>query len=682
MSVSFTQGDAADGFETQGGAHKLFYQFGTELDLGQLAPVLAASLCRHFACEAALLLANDESGWNLLAAAGAAGSGYGPTSTYWPGACSPLLQRLEAGEQVAVAASGGDTFVQDMAGSAGITPAYGLPLITGGVLVGALLLAPAPASLDAADVEAICGAAAILLSNARRHTEAMRALNQRVRELDILSQIDRELSERLNLDHVLALTLDWAIRYTAAHGAFVALYDARADMLQLEAQLGYRSSDELALRLAHAEESAALRAARSGQSQVISDLHEVPAAPALLSEARSRLAVPVRHENKVIAVLGIESRREGSLTHEHVHFAEQLGLRAGVALENARLFAETEAEREKLAHILASIGDVVIVLNSNDEIVLINPAAQAALQLSGGAALNGQPLAQTLAHTSIPGLLARFAGASALPYIEVALPDGRDYYAILSRHFAIGTILVLHDLAALKETEQLKNELLSTVSHDLKQPLTVMTGYLELLEMVQQPEPRSIHYITMLQRAVRAMRLLIDDILNLARIESGVQIHAGPVRLDELAARVFDELSPLARTTSIHLHAPDLADLPPMLADTVLVHTILGNLVGNAIKYTPPEGQVTVSAEALSERLWVSVTDTGIGVGPGDQARVFDRFYRVRRPETQHIEGTGLGLAIVKRLVELQGGDISLRSALGEGSTFTFSLPLVSGSAG
>jgi signal transduction histidine kinase len=378
----------------------------------------------------------------------------------------------------------------------------------------------------------------------------------------------------------------------------------------------------------------------------------------------------------VIAVIAVECRRADSLTAAHARFVEQLGMRAGVAFENARLFAETEAEREKLALILAHIGDPVLVINPALEIVLVNQAARDALRLPPDDSAVGESVSNLLAGTTLADLSAHVLSDAPLPYGEVAMPDGREYFALLSRHPAIGAILVLQDLAALKKTEALKNELLATISHDLKQPLTVMTGYLELLQMFQKLEPRSMHYVEMLQNAVRSMRTLIDDILNLARIESGVQIDATPVRLEDLVARVFEDIQPWAKAKAIALRTPDLSSFPPVLADPALAHTILSNLVGNAVKYTPPEGRVAVSVEGRGRLAFISVSDTGIGIGPADQARVFDRFYRVRRAETIHIEGTGLGLAIVKRLVELHGGSISLRSMLGEGSTFTFSLPL------
>ncbi len=536
---------------------------------------------------------------------------------------------------------------------------------------------PVPGIASAlAACDPLLNAAAILVGNARRYTRTIHNLNQRVSELDILGQIDRELTERLSLDHVLSLTLDYAIRSTAAHAAFIASYHPVTHHLRLEAQLGYRSTADLERAIAATAGGSALQSANGNVAVVVGNVSAEAGHTAFLPRGCAQLAVPVRHEDRVIAVIVVESRREDSLTVEHARFVEQLGVRAGVAFENARLYAETEAEREKLALILAHIGDPVLVLDSSLQIVLVNDAARDALRLPADAQVAGQPVADALAGTMLAGLAPLFTSDDSLPYGEVTLPDGRDYYPLLSRHPAVGAILVLHDLEALKKTEALKNELLSTISHDLKQPLTVMTGYLELLQMFQKLEPRSMHYVEMLQNAVRSMRTLIDDILNLARIESGVQMEAVPIRPADLLAHVLDDLLPLAHVKAITLTHDDLSRIPAVRADPALAQTILANLLGNAVKYTPPEGRVSISAERRGAFAYISVTDTGIGIGPADQARIFERFYRVRRAETIHIEGTGLGLAIVKRLVELHGGTISLRSTLGEGSTFTFSLPL------
>jgi len=638
-------------------AYALLIQLGAELDLMRLAGPLTAALRDALGGrEVTLAVAGD----GALIGLGVRGeAGFAAQALADDAFTSVLLQRETA----------------QFHGQHGAGGVVGLPLLADGELAGAVMVSPPPDP----DVIAVCAplldAAAILLGNASRHTRAVETLNQRVRELDLLGQIDRELTERLSLDHVLALTLDYAIRSTASHAAFIAQYDEDANALRLGAQLGYHDSAGLANALASADPQIALYSAQHNVAVVVNDVTESGEAAYLL-RGRAQLAVPVRHEERVSAVIVVESRRADSLTADHARFVEQLGTRAGVAYENARLYAETEAEREKLALILANIGDPVLVLNPEMEIALINQAARSALRLPPDEIVHRRAIGDVLAGTELADLDVYLARSESLPYSEVTLPDSHAYYPLLSHHPAVGAILVLHDLAALKKTEVLKNELISTISHDLKQPLTVMTGYLELLQMFQKLEPRSMHYVEMLQNAVRSMRTLIDDILNLARIESGLQIEAVPVRLDDLCQRALEELQPLASAKAITLEGEDMSSIPPVMADPALSFTILSNLAGNGVKYTPPEGTVSIRAEQRGDMAYISVSDTGIGVSPADQARIFDRFFRVRRPETNHIEGTGLGLAIVKRLVDLHGGAISLRSSLGEGSTFTFSLPL------
>ena len=644
------------------GAHALLIQLGAQLDLYQLAGPLAAVLRDALGVTEALLAVASADALVSLA-----------LERDNPALLTALNDRAFASALLRGEAA---TF-QPAHGDDSGESAIGLPLLLNGELAGAVVATPAPNPEIITACAPLLDAAGILLGNASRHTRAVETLNQRVRELDLLGQIDRELTERLSLDHVLALTLDYAIRSTASHAAFIAQYDHETRALRLGAQLGYHDSAGLASALAGAGSQAALHSAQHNVAVVVNDAADSGFA-SYLPRGRAQLAVPVRHEERVIAVIVVESRRADGLTADHARFVEQLGTRAGVAYENARLFAETEAEREKLALILANIGDPVLVLNPELEIALMNQAARDALRLPPDEAVSRRALADVLAGTELADMDTYLTHAETLPYSEVTLPDGHAYYPLLSHHPAIGAILVLHDLTVLKKTESLKNELISTISHDLKQPLTVMTGYLELLQMFQKMEPRSMHYVEMLQNAVRSMRTLIDDILNLARIESGLQIEAVPVRLDDLCQRALEELQPLANAKAITLGGDDMSHIPPVMADPALSFTILSNLAGNGVKYTPPEGAVTIHAEQRGGMAYISVSDTGIGVGPADQARIFDRFYRVRRPETLHIEGTGLGLAIVKRLVELHGGAISLRSSLGEGSTFTFSLPLAS----
>jgi signal transduction histidine kinase len=175
---------------------------------------------------------------------------------------------------------------------------------------------------------------------------------------------------------------------------------------------------------------------------------------------------------------------------------------------------------------------------------------------------------------------------------------------------------------------------------------------------------------------VAHMRQLIDDLLDMARIESGISLRYTDVNLRYLLDSLVLSFKPQLEEKVMTLELNIPSDLPPMSADEGRLSQILTNLIGNAIKYTPPEGHVWVRAEASDDMIQIVIQDDGLGISPEDQAQVFARFYRVRTAETEAIDGTGLGLAIVKSLVELHGGRVSLESHLGKGSTFHVSLPI------
>jgi signal transduction histidine kinase len=389
------------------------------------------------------------------------------------------------------------------------------------------------------------------------------------------------------------------------------------------------------------------------------------------------MSVPVMREDRVIAVITVESRRLNAFTDEHVSFVAKLATRAGVAIDNARLYSESVREREKLSHIVGEIADIVIVIGNDDRVVLINQSGLAALHLYGGeGSFVGQAFTDALATTPLLHLIEQAKLVGQMTVAEVELNDRRTYYTEFSPQPEIGWIMVMHDITPLKETDELKRELVATVSHDLKQPLSVMNGYLELLQMSQRLDTRGDNFARMIGRSIEHMRHLIDDVLDLAKIESGIELELQPVTVDSLLYDCIENLKPLAESKSMQLDLETSPALPRIAGDPNRLQQIFNNLVGNAVKYTPSSGKVRVSIEHLDRNLRVTVKDNGIGISPEDQARIFDRFYRVRRPETENIEGTGLGLAIVKKLIEAHKGHIGLESSLGEGTTFYVTLPI------
>lgn len=548
------------------------------------------------------------------------------------------------------------------------------PLTDNNTLIGVLILGDQNQIAEERIQTASC-AAAVALHNGRTHTRTVQQAEAHMRELTILRQIDRELNDTIEPQHVFSMTLDWALRFTNAQAASIGLYDQDTDELRIIADYGYDIPAEQLMVVRMQLGGIGHRIARSGHSEIIPDVSMDKDFIRGASITQSQMSVPVMREDRVIAVINVESKKLNGFTDEHLDFVEKLAARAGVAIDNARLFDTTVREREKLSHILNTTADIVIVFGLDERLILINPAASSALRLYPGESYIGRPVQDILAETALLSAYQRAEVGDEPTVEEVELPNGRIYHMNLTRHENVGWIIVMHDITPFKEMDQLKSELIATVSHDLKQPLAVMNGYIELLMMHRKLDETGMNFVEMTRKSVHSMRQLIDDLLDLAKIESGIQLNPEPLDLRELIQECVDSLQPAIGAKNMRVDVNLPADLPVLLADRARLQQILLNLIGNAVKYTPPDGQVRVLAENRERTIRILIQDNGMGISPEDQAHIFERFYRVRRPETDSIEGTGLGLAIVKSLVEAHNGKIGLESRLGEGTTFYLTLP-------
>jgi signal transduction histidine kinase len=221
------------------------------------------------------------------------------------------------------------------------------------------------------------------------------------------------------------------------------------------------------------------------------------------------------------------------------------------------------------------------------------------------------------------------------------------------------------------------------VSHELRTPLNSILGFSDVLSAIDALDDRQKRYVGNIQRSGRNLLEMINDILDLAKVESGkMEIRLSEFRIGSLVAAQCDMARPLAEKKNIDLHCEGPASLPPVRQDQAKVQQILNNLLSNAIKFTPEGGRIVVSADGDPESdLRLTVVDTGIGISPDEQQLVFEKFRQASGalPDgdamTREHPGTGLGLSIVRELCRLLGGDVSLESELGKGSTFTVRLP-------
>lgn len=240
-------------------------------------------------------------------------------------------------------------------------------------------------------------------------------------------------------------------------------------------------------------------------------------------------------------------------------------------------------------------------------------------------------------------------------------------------------ITVLHDISELKRLENIRRDFVTNVSHELKTPLTSILGYAETLENGAITDTQAAKkFISKIQTNAIQLKNLVEDILELSRIESGtVTLAFEEINLEKMTDNIFAQIKPLAQNKEIRLHKDISIQSKTIVSDNYALYHILSNLTDNAIKYTPPQGTITLSAKPDPDHksIILAVEDTGFGIPEKDLERIFERFYRVDKGRSRDMGGTGLGLAIVKHLVASLEGVITVESKTGKGSRFTVTLP-------
>jgi signal transduction histidine kinase/CHASE3 domain sensor protein len=242
----------------------------------------------------------------------------------------------------------------------------------------------------------------------------------------------------------------------------------------------------------------------------------------------------------------------------------------------------------------------------------------------------------------------------------------------------LGRIWTLREVTQQRELDRLKEDFVATVSHELRTPLTSMMGFLEMIREGEAGElnDEQRRFLAIVYRSSERLQRLVGDLLFVARLDAnGLQLQFGEVRLAEIVRDTVESTSALARSREIDLR-PDLRDVPPLSGDRERLSQLVGNLVGNAIKFTPAGGRVTVRTFVAGQSAVVEVEDTGIGIPPAEQGQLFQRFFRSSTATEQAIPGTGLGLVISRAIAEAHGGSIGVRSQTGEGACFRVELPL------
>jgi two-component system NtrC family sensor kinase len=502
----------------------------------------------------------------------------------------------------------------------------------------------------------------------RRNTKT---LQKRVDGLEALQRVGRSVTALLDLDSVLTVVVDSAVELTGAEEGSLLLLDEATGELYMRAARNFQDEFVRKFRLP-ARDSLAGQVLRTGKPITIDE--KTPQKIKTSYLVHTLIYVPLQVRGRVIGVLGVDNRQSGHpFLEDHIILVAALADYAAIAIDNARLYTRTEVERKKLETILTHVEDCVVVVSQDGQLVLANQTARSAFGVQDPNPV-GKPARDLFQHLDLLEILAD-EKRSRPSRSEITLEDGRVFNAQLTSIPDVGLAITMQDITHLKELDRIKSDFVTTVSHDLRSPLTAILGYVELIDRAGPVTEQQREFIRRVQFSVNNITALINDLLDLGRIEAGFDARKEIVPLGAIINYAIEGLRSRLAEKDLNLATEIAPKLPTVLGNPVRLRQLMGNLIGNAIKYTAAHGKIIVRGHAEQDQIIIQIIDNGPGIPATDQPYIFDKFYRGSNIPMD-TPGTGLGLAIVKSIVDNHQGRIWVDSVVGQGSTFTVVLPV------
>jgi two-component system phosphate regulon sensor histidine kinase PhoR len=365
--------------------------------------------------------------------------------------------------------------------------------------------------------------------------------------------------------------------------------------------------------------------------------------------------------------------------------------RIGLALEN--VFArQQELERQIAGResgtqtILGAMQDGLLVVDARSRIMLMNQPFEKLFELRDPAV--GVPLIEAVRHATLDELIADTLGTGEAMRGELSVTDSRTHS---ERHIEVsavpikkaddemsGAVVLFHDITELKQLDQIRREFVANVSHELRTPLSILRGYIEvLLDEPETSREELARILSVMERHSKRLRRLVDDLLSLAQLESSqAKLELSVVRVDELFNNLIRDWKEKLAAKNLKVIVDLASEALTLRADGTRLEEVLHNLLDNAVKFSPENGQIYLQAVRRDSEMVLSVADNGLGISKEHLPRIFERFYRADKARSRELGGTGLGLAIVKHIAQLHGGRVEAESELGRGTTIRVVLPL------
>lgn len=358
--------------------------------------------------------------------------------------------------------------------------------------------------------------------------------------------------------------------------------------------------------------------------------------------------------------------------------AETLNSMAAEVEENLR---RVEAQAQQISAAFANMDEGVLVTGLDARITALNPAMERLFSVKAGDSLS-RPLLEIIPNAGLSEICARAIseGKPVAREMELSVPVRGIFSVNASPMFkggeVSGCLMVVHDITEVRRLEAKRRDFVANVSHELKTPLTAIRGYVEtLLEGAINDKPHALEFLGVIHAQSKRLDNIVSDLLKLSSLEScSVELNKGEVGLKDLSDSLIAGLDSVFKARKAVVSNTIPAGLI-VRADAEKLGQVFVNLLDNAVKFSPENAKVEVSAADSPESVKVTVKDSGIGIPQEHLGRVFERFYRADKARSREMGGTGLGLSIVKHVIDLHGGAVGVESAEGSGSSFWFTIP-------
>jgi PAS domain S-box-containing protein len=527
-------------------------------------------------------------------------------------------------------------------------------------------------------------------------------LTARSRDLAALLSVAEVATQSLDIEKILHDTLDKSLELLGFELGFIRTLDRENRNMLVRVARGLRSPEFLTgiAPIGTERRNVSRIVFETKEPYVCIDIRKNPIYKNRSMEREgviSTAAAPVMSKNRVLGIMVVGSRRLHRFRKREIKLLMAFGSQLGAALENAELYQDVTKSKAYIENLVENAADLIITTDLDDRILTWNRGAEVLFGYDKDEVI-GKHLSILLPPErfhELEEMRAKVQISGALRDIEIRSKrkDGVMIYLSLSvspirdlEGKIVGFLRVAKDITEkkryerrLKELDKMKSDFVSNVSHELRTPLTSIKGSVDnmLDGLTGSLNEKQVRYLSRIKSNTDRLSRLINDLLDLSRIEAGrVEVRPTTLPLAALAEEVAEHLKALAAEKLIRIEVPSADPSVTVWADRDKVTQVLMNLIGNAVKFTPQGGKVSVAVEKNgNDYIQISVADTGPGILPEERNRIFSKFYQVANIEKQKPKGSGLGLAISKALVEMHGGKIWMESEIGRGSTFYFTLP-------